>query len=46
VHYLSPMGFEYINFNGVLVFPFEHYWTQLISPRPGFRARAGAKPEQ
>jgi hypothetical protein len=45
-HYISPMGFEHINFNGVLVFPFEHYRTQLISPRAGFKARTAAKPQQ
>lgn len=45
-HYISPMGFEHINFNGVLVFPFEHYRTQLISPRAGFKARTSAKPQQ
>ena len=29
------MGFEHINFNGVIVFPFEHYRTQLLSQRWG-----------
>ncbi|MGC2460432.1 MAG: hypothetical protein WA446_05550 [Steroidobacteraceae bacterium] len=33
------MGFEHINFNGVLVFPFEHYRSQLVSPRRGSRIR-------
>ena len=36
---ISPMGFEHINFNGVIVFPFEHYRTQFLSPRSGFRSR-------
>jgi hypothetical protein len=27
------MGFEHINFNGVIVFPFDHYRGQLLSPR-------------
>ena len=34
--FISPMGFEHINFNGVLVFPFEHYRAQLLAPRRGF----------
>ena len=38
--FISPMGFEHINFNGVLVFPFEHYRAQLLSPRRGFRAQS------
>jgi hypothetical protein len=37
--HVSPMGFEHINFNGVLVFPFEHYRSQLLSPRRGSRIR-------
>ena len=45
-HYISPAGFEHINFNGVSVFPFEHYRAQLISPRPGFKARPAAKTKQ
>jgi hypothetical protein len=32
------MGFDQINFNGVIVFPFQHYRTQLLSPRRGLRA--------
>jgi hypothetical protein len=31
--FISPMGFEHINFNGVLVFPFDHYRAQLLSSR-------------
>jgi TnpA family transposase len=37
--YISPMGFEHINFNGLLVFPFEHYRAQLLTPRRAFRVR-------
>jgi hypothetical protein len=33
--FISPMGFEHINFNGVIVFPFEHYRTLLLAPRRG-----------
>jgi hypothetical protein len=31
LRFISPMGFEHINFNGVIVFPFEHYRTQLLA---------------
>ncbi len=31
--FISPMGFVHINFNGVIVFPFDHYRAQLLSPR-------------
>jgi hypothetical protein len=34
--FISPMGFGHINFNGVIVFPFEHYRTQLLARRRGF----------
>ena len=34
------MGFEHINFNGVIVFPFDHYRTQLLSPRWGLPGRS------
>ena len=37
--FISPMGFEHINFNGVIVFPFDHYRTQLLAPRWGVRGR-------
>jgi TnpA family transposase len=37
--FISPMGFEHINFNGVIVFPFDHYRTQLLAPRWGVRSR-------
>jgi len=37
--FISPMGFEHINFNGVIVFPFDHYRTQLLSPHRGYRGR-------
>jgi hypothetical protein len=33
LRFISPMGFEHINFNGVIVFPFDHYRTQLLTPR-------------
>jgi TnpA family transposase len=36
--FISPMGFDQINFNGVIVFPFQHYRAQLLSPRRGLRA--------
>ncbi len=29
--FISPMGFEHINFNGVIVFPFQHYRAQLLA---------------
>jgi hypothetical protein len=38
--FISPMGFEHINFNGVIVFPFQHYRAQLLTPRRGFRAQS------
>jgi hypothetical protein len=38
--FISPMGFEHINFNGVIVFPFDHYRTQLLSPHRGYRGRS------
>jgi hypothetical protein len=41
--FISPMGFEHINFNGVIVFPFEHYRTQLLAPRRGFRAQSSRR---
>jgi hypothetical protein len=34
------MGFEHINFNGVIVFPFQHYADQLLISRRGGRARS------
>jgi Tn3 transposase DDE domain len=37
--FISPMGFVHINFNGVIVFPFDHYRTQLLAPRWGIRGR-------
>jgi hypothetical protein len=33
LRFISPMGFEHIDFNGVIVFPFDHYRTQLLTPR-------------
>ena len=41
--FISPMGFEHINFNGVLVFPFEHYRARLLAPRRGFSTRPSAR---
>jgi hypothetical protein len=38
LRFISPMGFEHINFNGVIVFPFDHYRTQLLRPRRRSRA--------
>jgi hypothetical protein len=34
------MGFEHINFNGVIVFPFDNYRTQLLAPQCGVRGRS------
>jgi hypothetical protein len=43
LRFISTMGFEHINFNGVIVFPFQHYGAQLLTPRRGGRTRsAGA----
>lgn len=36
----SPMGFKCISFNGVIVFPFDHYRTELLAPFRGQRGRA------
>lgn len=33
------MGFEHINFDGVIVFPFDHYRTRLPSPHRGYRGQ-------
>ena len=40
LRFISPMGFGHINFNGVIVFPFEHYRAQLLAAARGFRARS------
>jgi Tn3 transposase DDE domain len=40
LRFISPMGFEHINFNGVIVFPFQHYGAQLLGPRRGGRTRS------
>ena len=40
LRFISPMGFEHINFNGVIVFPFQHYADQLLTPRRGGRTRS------
>ena len=39
LRHISPMGFKHINFNGVIVFPFERYRTKLLSARRGFRSQ-------
>jgi len=39
---IAPMGFEHINFNGVIVFPFAHYRTQLFAPQGHTRSRRSA----
>ena len=43
---ISPMGFEHINFNGVIVFPFDHYRTQLFAPQWRVRSRRSAGADQ
>jgi hypothetical protein len=40
LRFISPMGFGHINFNGVIVFPFEHYRPQLLASARGIRARS------
>ena len=40
LRFISPVGFEHINFNGVIVFPFQHYADQLLTPRRGGRTRS------
>jgi TnpA family transposase len=40
LRFISPMGFEKINFNGVIVFPFQHYRAQLLTPRRGGRSQS------
>jgi len=42
LRFISPMGFEHINFNGLIVFPFERYRAQLLAPRR--KARGAAAP--
>jgi hypothetical protein len=37
---ISPMGFEHINFNGVIVFPFDNYRAQLLASQWGVRGRS------
>jgi hypothetical protein len=36
LHHITPMGFEGINFGGILVFPLERYRSRLLpsSPQP------------
>jgi hypothetical protein len=43
LRFISPMGFGHINFNGVIVFPFEHYRAQLLAAARGFRARSARR---
>jgi len=47
LRHIAPMGFEHINFNGVIVFPFAHYRTQLFAQeraRPRRSASGGRSP--
>jgi TnpA family transposase len=34
LHHITPMGFEGINFGGILVFPLERYRSRLLPSRP------------
>jgi hypothetical protein len=34
LHHITPMGFEGINFGGILVFPVERYWSRLLPSSP------------
>jgi TnpA family transposase len=43
LRFISPMGFEHINFNGSIVFPFERYRTQLLATRVQARGQGGAR---
>jgi hypothetical protein len=40
LRFISPMGYGHINFNGVIVFPFEHYRIQLLAGARGFPAHS------
>lgn len=42
LRHISPMGFEHIKFNGVIVFPFERYQKQLWSARRTVRSQGGS----
>ena len=33
LHHITPMGFEGINFGGILVFPLERYRSRLLPSR-------------
>jgi hypothetical protein len=34
LHHITPMGFERINFGGILVFPVERYRSRLLPSSP------------
>lgn len=34
LHHITPMGFETINFGGVLVFPMDRYRSRLLPSSP------------
>jgi Tn3 transposase DDE domain len=42
LRHISPMGFEHINFNGTIVFPFERYHKQLWSARRAVRSQGSS----
>jgi hypothetical protein len=42
LRHITPTGFEHINFNGVIVFPFAHYRRQLFAPQGRARSRRNA----
>jgi TnpA family transposase len=42
LRHIAPMGFEHINFNGVIIFPFAHYRTQLFAAQGRARSHRGA----
>jgi hypothetical protein len=42
LRHIAPMGFEHINFNGVIIFPFAHYRTQLFAAQGRPRNHRGA----
>jgi hypothetical protein len=42
LHHTTPMGFERINFGGILVFPMERYRARLLPSRPAAPTAIGA----
>jgi len=42
LRHIAPMGFEHINFNGVIIFPFAQYRTQLFAAEGRARSHRGA----